>query len=213
MFDVDSLLRWGKVLLANSSCHIQRERLMTTWESLSHTSQQSHVRTQNFMTRDGSRGGSWHVWRCDAPSWPIWHRLSLSGLWQLSAPCTLHSPHCLVSANTRLLSQLSASNSKYWHRGHVTRQLSLWFPEMSDWWIFGIFMSSSSKLSLRSGLKHKQTRIAYQTDIRSQKSVALKDWLNMNISGIFITCLEPARRDVRPGLFYDSQSNVNVIWT
>ena len=55
MFDVDSLLRWGKVLLANSSCHTQRERLMTTWESLSHTSQQSHVRTQNFVTRDGSR--------------------------------------------------------------------------------------------------------------------------------------------------------------
>lgn len=209
MFDVDSLLRWGKVLLANSSCHIQRERLMTTWESLSHTS---------VTRQDSELHDTW---------WVTWRLVTRVTLWcteltdltpteslrALTVVCPLHSPHCLVSANTRLLSQLSASNSKYWHRGHVTRQLSLWFPEMSDWWIFGIFMSSSSKLSLRSGLKHKQTRIAYQTDIRSQKSVALKDWLNMNISGIFITCLEPARRDVRPGLFYDSQSNVNVIWT
>ena len=196
MFDVDSLLRWGKVLLANSSCHTQRERLMTTWESLSHTSQQSHVRTQNFVTRDGSRD------TCDA----VMHQADRADTDWVSPG----SDSCLLlhsAAWCQLVSQPQTGHSKYWHRGHV----SLWFPEMSDWWIFGLFMSSSNKLSLRSGLKHKQTRIAYQTDIRSQKSVALKDWLNMNISGIFITCLEHACRDVRPTLFYETQSNVNVI--
>ena len=79
-------------------------------------------------------------------------------------PQTLHSVN--IDTTTRNTSATYSQKSAIFHE------------------IFGLFMSSSNKLSLRSGLKHKQTRIAYQTWHPEPKISLPQDWLN--ISGIFI---------------------------
>ena len=158
------MLRWGKVLLANSSCHIQRERLMTTWESLSHTSQESQV-----TIRPSELGDTWwvtwplvtRVWRCDAPRWPlISHRLSLSGPWHCWQLSGLHSP----SPAQHSASVSSLKLCIHWVLTLATRDTSdswKWLTLAGEYLAFS--WVHQINCHWRSGLKHKQTRIAYQT--------------------------------------------------